>query len=171
MAAVPKVPGMATGKGSGNGEGRGNTGKGRNRSGQIALVLETAEAAPAVLLEALIRPWFGFGRKCGGEEIQTLRSCPGSVLVLLDQGQRHPHTPAPHPHAPRGHPNSVTTLVSLVLGRSLSLYIGTFGTLVFIPHPGLATAKLFAAWMNCFPPSVWRWDKHEGCSQTIQPRP
>lgn len=78
MAAVPKVPGMAAGTGSGNGEGPGDRGKGRNRNGGVAVVLRTAGAAPALLLETLIRPWFGLGRKCGGDPkgVQTLRSCP-----------------------------------------------------------------------------------------------
>lgn len=63
MAAVPKVPGMAIGEGE-----RGRTGRqrmGRNGNGGVTLFLGTAEAAPAPLLEALIPPWFGIGRKWG----------------------------------------------------------------------------------------------------------
>lgn len=62
MAAVPKVPGMATGKDRGQ---RGEEERERRSSAG------TAEAAPAWLLEALVRPWFAFGRKCGVEMPST----------------------------------------------------------------------------------------------------
>lgn len=161
MAAVPKVPGMATGKRSGDGEGRVHRGKGRNRDGGVALVLGTAEAAPALLLEALIRPWFGFGMKCGGdpEGVQTLRSGPGSVLLLLGQGLRHPHTPAPHPHTPRGHPNSISTFVSVGLVRCCPSTLLQLGHRYLSP-PWFGGSKALCWMVSCFPPSLWRWDKH-----------
>lgn len=58
MAAVPKVQGWPRGREAGQDAGT----EGSNGNGGVALLPGTAEAAPALLLEALIRPWFGFGR-------------------------------------------------------------------------------------------------------------
>lgn len=58
--AAPEDGGRAEGTGMATGKDAGT--EGMNGNGGVALLPGTAEPAPALLLEALIRPWFGFGR-------------------------------------------------------------------------------------------------------------